>query len=273
MADSMTRGPEPTHGPLACYRCGGWPCACKDGQTLVMGDSREVLAAIGSVDLVLTDPPYSSGGAMRSDRNLATSAKYRLTGTIKQSPEFAGDNRDQRSLTLWMSDWMAQCWSITRVGGAMLCFIDWRNLPCAIDAIQVGGWVYRGIIPWDKTEACRPNKGWFSAQCEYVVGGTRGPLTQGKEADGICQSGFIRWNVVGAEKRHTTEKPMEVCRELIRTRNDWRTVLDPFCGSGTTLEACKLLGRRGIGIELTAEYCDIAANRLANVPMPLPFGD
>ena len=46
-------------------------------------------------------------------------------------------------------------------GSALFCFIDWRNLPCIIDALQIGGWVYRGIIPWNKTEAARPRPGWF----------------------------------------------------------------------------------------------------------------
>lgn len=144
----------------------------------------------------------------------------------------------------------------------MLCFIDWRNLPCVIDAVQIAGWVYRGIVPWDKTEATRPDKGWFRAQVEYIVTATAGPLTRGAEADGLCQPGYIRCGTAGAEKQHITEKPTGLLINLLRTRNDWQTVLDPFMGSGTTLYAAKQLGRNAIGIEISEEYCEIAANRL-----------
>ena len=45
-------------GELKCFRCSGWPCTCKDGQTIIHGDCREVLPLLPKVDLVLTDPPY-----------------------------------------------------------------------------------------------------------------------------------------------------------------------------------------------------------------------
>ncbi len=83
---------------------------------LYLGDCREIVGLLPRVDLVLTDPPYSSGGAMRSDRNMDTSAKYRMTNTLKEDPEFSGDNRDQRSLTLWCSDWMGMCHRATKSG-------------------------------------------------------------------------------------------------------------------------------------------------------------
>ena len=229
---------------------------------LYLGDAREIVPGLGGVDLVLADPPYSSGGAMRSDRNNGTTAKYTITGTIREYPEFSGDNRDQRALTLWCSDWMFQCFRVTRTGGAMMCFIDWRNLPCLIDAVQVGGWVYRGIIPWDKTEAARPQKGWFRAQCEYIITASSGPLDAGHEAEGICQAGYIRCGVTVADKEHTTGKPVDLLVELIQTRDDWRTILDPFMGSGTTGVACARLGRSFIGIEIEPRYFDIACRRI-----------
>jgi site-specific DNA-methyltransferase (adenine-specific) len=231
---------------------------------LYHGDSREVLPTLSGIDLIATDPPYSSGGTMRSDRNMDTSAKYRLGGVQKEDPDFSGDNRDQRSLTLWFSDWMAMSLRATRKGGAMFCFIDWRNLPCVIDACQVGGWVYRGIVPWDKGEGTRPDKGWFRSQVEYVVTASAGPLVRGADAPGICQAGYLRVNVNSAEKEHITGKPVELMLELLRTRDDWETVCDPFMGSGTTGVAAVKLGRRFVGCEIEPRYFDIACRRIEN---------
>ena len=62
--------------------------------------------------------------------------------------------------------------------------------------------------------------------------------------------------------KHPTQKPLRVIRWTIQEMGESTTVLDPFLGSGTTLRACKDLGRRGIGIELEEKYCEIAAERL-----------
>jgi site-specific DNA-methyltransferase (adenine-specific) len=232
------------------------------GITIYHGDCREILPTLGPVDLVLTDPPYSSGGAMRSDRNMETSKKYQMSGTEVKHGEFSGDNRDQRALTLWLSFWFADLLKIANPGASLLTFMDWRNLSCAIDAVQVGGWVYRGIIPWDKTEQVRPDKGWFAAQCEYIVAATNGPFVRGHLADGICQKGYIRCRVNIAEKQHITQKPLELMTAIISTRADWKDIVDPCMGSGTTLVAAKNLNRRAIGIEIDERYCEIAAKRL-----------
>ena len=65
---------------------------------LITGDVLSVLPALASesVDAVITDPPYSSGGMYRGDRTSKTSDKYQTSGTRREYPEFYGDSRDQR---------------------------------------------------------------------------------------------------------------------------------------------------------------------------------
>lgn len=67
---------------------------------------------------------------------------------------------------------------------------------------------------------------------------------------------------------HPALFPLEIPRRLIRYYT-WPgdTVYDPFCGSGTTLLAAREMGRRAIGVEKNVEYCELAARRLAQLPL------
>ncbi|HFS8223669.1 TPA: hypothetical protein ACH2JG_003922 [Enterobacter hormaechei] len=74
--------------------------------TIYCGDSLEILREItGEFDAVITDPPYSSGGMTRSDRQAKPSGKYVGNNNYH---EFFGDNRDVRSWAFWMTQWMSQ---------------------------------------------------------------------------------------------------------------------------------------------------------------------
>ncbi len=236
----------------------------QDGITIYHGDCREILPGLPKVDLVLTDPPYSSGGAFRSDRSAPTSAKYQITEeTTRAYADFSGDNRDQRSFEKWCYYWMSDALRLTNSGGAIGCFIDWRNLASVVDSVQTAGWVYRGVVPWHKGADQRPRKGWFRANVEYVVFGSCGPMLTGHRADGPCADGVMYHRVNGIEKQHQTQKPVPLFADLMQVRPGWQSILDPFMGSGTTLVAAKLEGRRAIGIEIEERYCERAADRPA----------
>jgi site-specific DNA-methyltransferase (adenine-specific) len=64
---------------------------------------------------------------------------------------------------------------------------------------------------------------------------------------------------------HPTQKPLELVRRLVAAATSpGALVVDPFGGSGTTFVACEALGRRWLGCELDARYCDAIAERLAH---------
>ena len=74
---------------------------------------------------------------------------------------------------------------------------------------------------------------------------------------------MLEWKYSG-NTLHPTQKPLCLLTPLIHCfSRPGDVVLDPFCGSGSTLLAAKLQGRRFIGIELDAAYCNIARDRLS----------
>lgn len=69
-----------------------------------------------------------------------------------------------------------------------------------------------------------------------------------------------------ATGRHPNEKPVLLLRQLIESSSSWgECILDPFVGSGSTLVAAVLEGRRAVGIEIDERYCDMAAKRCAEL--------
>lgn len=231
--------------------------------TLYHGDCREVLPTLGLVDAIITDPPYSSGGMYRADRATATVSKYQISHeTTRSYGAFSGDNRDQRSFEKWVDDWASMCLKLVGEGGGLGVFIDWRNVACVIDAVQVAGWVYRGLTPWHKGTDLRPNKGWFRRNVEFIVWGSAGPLITGPQVEEKTYDGLFVARVNDGDKQHQTGKPVSLMEHMLSIRPEWRRYLDPFAGSGSTLVAAKRLGLQAIGIELDERYCEIAAKRL-----------
>lgn len=232
------------------------------------GDCLDVLRAMpdASVDAVITDPPYSSGGAFRGDRTNATGDKYGGNRVAVQRADFAGDNRDQRSFSYWCALWLSECLRIAKPGAPVCLFTDWRQLPTTTDAMQAGGWVWRGIAPWDKTEGVRPVMGRFRAQCEYVVWGSAGAMPL-REDVGVLP-GVFRTPVLQADKHHQTGKPSALMAQIARIVPPDGIVLDPFFGSGSTGVGALRAGRRVIGIEKTDAYYPIAVERCRKAADP-----
>jgi site-specific DNA-methyltransferase (adenine-specific) len=219
------------------------------------------LLPAGSVDCIVTDPPYSSGGMVRGDRMQSTRTKYQQSDVKTEHAVFTGDNRDQRGWVAWMTLWLLYAMRGTKPGAMACLFTDWRQLPSTTDAIQAGGWVWRGIAPWDKINA-RPQPNRLKAQAEFVVWGTNGPRNYSTEGATYHDGVFRVLPPIGDDREHSTQKPVELMEKLVCIAGHGETVLDPFMGSCSTGVACVRTGRRFIGIEMDRGYFDISVRRI-----------
>jgi len=100
-------------------------------------------------------------------------------------------------------------------------------------------------------------------------GGYRQPTDEQREASRIRKDDFDRWfqqiwNITGAStKHHPAPFPLELATRLVRMFSFvGDTVLDPFCGSGTTMVAALRWERNSIGVEIDPEYCRMTARYL-----------
>ncbi len=237
-----------------------------DRAQLWEGDALAVLADLGgaTVDAVVTDPPYSSGGMVRGDRAQTTKSKYVGSEQVRNGTgggallNFVGDNRNQRAYAYWCALRMAEALRATKPGGYLLVFTDWRQLPSTADAAQAGGWVWRGIIPWVKT-AARPQSGRPTNIAEYVLWCSNGPIPVDYSRPVL--PGFHE--VAAPRTRvHITQKPVELMRRLVEIAPPAGTIRDPFMGSGTTGVAAMITGRRFIGAEIVHHNMRVAERRI-----------
>lgn len=191
--------------------------------TIYHGDCREILPRL-SFDCVVTDPPY--GMAYQSGWKESSSIANDNDTTCR---DFVVENLGGRPALMFGR------WSVPRPAGVRELLI-WDK----------GNWPGMGdlSLPWGP-----------STEEIYVLGnGFIGKRTGQILRDPKRPS--------GATALHPNEKPIGPMEMLVRAAPPG-VILDPFCGSGSTLVAAKNLGRRVIGIELEERHCKTAAARLS----------
>lgn len=195
-----------------------------DGQIVIYhGDCREILPQI-KADVIVSDPPY--GMAYQSG--------------WKESSRIANDNdtscRDA-VLEIWGSRpaLMFGRWSVARPANVRELLI-WDK----------GDWPGMGdlSLPWG------PSTEEIYVIGDGFIGKRRGQILRDPKRPS------------GAAALHPNEKPVGLMEMLVRAAAQG-VIVDPFCGSGSTLVAAKNLGRRAIGIELEERHCATARSRLA----------
>ena len=244
-----------------------------DGRIKVVQDDFLKTEAVQeeTVDLIVTSPPYS------------VDIKY-------------GNFRDDIPYSKYLEfteEWLTKAHKLAKPDGRM-CL----NIPLDkskgregagfqsvyADVVQIAkkvGWKYFSTIIWNEGNISRRTAwgSWRSARAPYVIAPVETIVVFYKEhwrkvrggVSDITKEEFLNWTsglwtFSGESKKrvgHPAPFPIELpkrCIKLFSYKDD--LVLDPFLGSGTTLVACALTGRRGVGIEIDPQYCKIAVRRL-----------
>ena len=125
---------------------------------------------------------------------------------------------------------------------------------------QAGGNVSRFFYT-SKASASERERGLAAAGLPIKSGGEATGRVDGSDGMKSPRAGAGKGG--GRRNHHPTVKPIALMRYLIRlVTPPGGTVLDPFCGSGTTICAAKLEGFSAVGVEMNADYCVLASARV-----------
>ena len=209
---------------------------------ILHGDCLEILPSMKEerVDLVLTDPPYF------------------LPATHYQTrKQFSRNFSDLGILEHFIKDIFRELNRVTKNDGVIYVFCDGQSYPLFYYHLYPFCKSVRPLI-WDKKTSINGYS--WRHQHEIIIFAEKPQTKPVPSGDGD----ILRFSAVKVDNRiHPAEKPVELLEAFINKstkENDF--ILDPFLGSGTTLVACKQLGRKGIGIEIEEKYCAIAKERL-----------
>ena len=229
----------------------------RDGIALYHGDALSVLAGLGEVDLLLTDPPYGvewqSGFRKEQFSLLANDAESDRGGVLEVLRTAVAKLPAGRHAYVFgpLSDAEADSLRLTR--------------PAELIWDKVGIGAGDLSMPW-------------APQHERITFATSGPSASNRRDGRGALAARLRRGSILREQRanstgvqhHPTEKPVGILRQMIESSTVLGDlVLDPFAGSGSTLVASHMEGRRAVGIEIEERYCEVAAKRLDDLTRQL----
>lgn len=205
--------------------------------TIAHGDCIELMKRLPSqsVDFILTDPPYITRYVDRSGRAVVND-----------------DNAD------WLEPAFDEMHRVLKRNSFCVSFYGWSKADLFIAAWRKAGFRIVGHLVFRKTYASSAKFLRYEHEQAYLLVKGQPSLPEFPLAD------VIDWPRATGNRLHPTQKPTEVLTPLIRafsSRGD--LVLDPFCGSGSTLVAAREIGRDFLGFELDAEHHATSIQRLA----------
>lgn len=223
---------------------------------VVCGDAtsepdRELLLDGAHPEILLTDPPYCSGGFQESGKVTGSIGTKQSDGKGGYStPTISSDNLSTRGYQVLMKAVLGAA----DVKVAYL-FTDWRMWVYLFDLVEGSGLGVRNMIVWNKKSPGMGN-GW-RAQHELVMFAHR---TKPKW-DNHKGYGNVLEATRSGNELHPTQKPVEILEKLL-DNTDWAEgVLDPFGGSGTTLIAAESAGQPAYLMEMEPRFVDVIVRR------------
>lgn len=220
-------------------------------------DFRDFLDRLQSntVDLVLTDPPYSI-----SRKTGFMSLGKQSVKRFAVSMDFGEWDHSEIDL-----DALAEkSFRVLRKGGTAIVFYDLWKLERLRTALESAGFSMIRLIVWEKTNPVPLNskRTYLSNSREIAVVGVKGgkPTFNDEYHNGVYRYPIPRHN---GNRIHPTQKPDKLFKELIRVHsNAGDLVVDPFLGGGTTAVAALDLKRNFAGCDLDPSYVAASLERL-----------
>ncbi len=208
----------------------------------------------GSVDLILTDPPY----AISRETGFS---KFK-TGVPRFAVSMDFGKWDHSKISL--NAFVKECYRVLRVGGTAIIWYDVWKISDVEKAMQKAGFKMLRLIIWQKTNPVPLNQSatYLSNTREIAVVGVKGgkPTFNGRYDNGLYHTPIPRH---GGKKIHPTQKPIDLFAKLVlKHSNKGDLVIDPFVGSGTTGVVAVQNNRRFKGCDIDKTYAEIANQRV-----------
>ena len=228
-----------------------------------VGDALNCLKALpnNSVDLIITSPPYNKRN--KTNGWLVTNEKY----------SHFDDYMPEEEYQAWQLDIICELFRVTKPGGSLFYNhkLRWDDgiMLHPVSWITRSKWGIRQEIVWDRGLAANM-RGWRFWQVDeriYWLYKPIGTHRVGQEIESKHAKLSSIWRMKPAPRteNHPAPFPIDLPTRIIHSMPGVgkMVVLDPFCGTGTTLVAAKLLGHDYIGIDLSPEYVELSETRLA----------
>lgn len=227
----------------------------------ICGDLLEVMKEIpdGSVDLVITSPPYnlknSTGNGMKDGRG----GKW-ANAALQNGYSHHEDSMPHEDYVKWQRACLEEMMRVIPEDGAIFYNHKWRVQGGLLQDRQdiVSGFPVRQIIIWRRKGGFNFNPGYFLPTYEviYLIAKPKFKLLPKKNGVGDV------WEFTqDMNNKHPAPFPLMMIDRIISS-TDAKVVLDPFMGSGTTALAAINNNRDYIGIDVSPEYCEMADKRI-----------